>query len=147
MFVYHFVDPGVRVETFFEKDEAAENDGRWFWNRGYSKLCTLLFKAEENFMQSLSAFLLLFDDKKICPILSSLYYWVHSRGKTYTLRLLLTCLEALEEGFFCFPGRDQEGVIRSLFSLVNLYQTIWIWNLDQNLIMAFLLAAFCSVLF
>ena len=27
MFVYHFVDPDLRVETFFEKDEAAENGG------------------------------------------------------------------------------------------------------------------------
>ena len=27
MFVYHFVDPDLRVETFFKKDEAAENGG------------------------------------------------------------------------------------------------------------------------
>ena len=27
IFVYHFVDPDLRVETFFEKDEAAENGG------------------------------------------------------------------------------------------------------------------------
>ena len=25
MFIYHFADPDLRVETFFEKDEAAEN--------------------------------------------------------------------------------------------------------------------------
>ena len=27
MFVYHFVDPDLRIETFFEKDGAAENGG------------------------------------------------------------------------------------------------------------------------
>ena len=27
MFVYHFVDPDLRVETFFQKDGAAENRG------------------------------------------------------------------------------------------------------------------------
>ena len=26
IFVYHFVDPDLRVETFFEKDETAENE-------------------------------------------------------------------------------------------------------------------------
>ena len=27
MFVYHFVDPDLRIETLFEKDGAAENGG------------------------------------------------------------------------------------------------------------------------
>ena len=27
MFIYHFVDPDVRIEIFFEKDEAAGNGG------------------------------------------------------------------------------------------------------------------------
>ena len=27
MFVYHFVDPDLRVETFFKKNEIAENEG------------------------------------------------------------------------------------------------------------------------
>ena len=27
MFVYHFVDPDLRVDTFFEKEEAAKNSG------------------------------------------------------------------------------------------------------------------------
>ena len=27
MLVYHFVDPDLRVDTFFKKDEAAENEG------------------------------------------------------------------------------------------------------------------------
>ena len=53
MFVYHFVDPDLRVETFFEKDEAAEN-------RGYRPLCTLISKAEENFMWKPVCFLIVF---------------------------------------------------------------------------------------
>ena len=43
------------------------------------------------------------------------------------------CLEVLWEGFFCFPGREWEGVCRKLLSLVKLYQRFWIWNIDQNL--------------
>ena len=27
MFIYHFVDPDLRVDTFSKKDEAAENEG------------------------------------------------------------------------------------------------------------------------
>ena len=68
------MEPDLKVETFFEKDEAAKNG---------SEL-----------------------------------------RKKYTLRLLLTCLEVLEERFFCFPGIDWEGVSRNLFSLVKLYQRI-----------------------
>ena len=43
MFVYHFVDPDLRVETFLEKIEAAENGGIDF---GYRFLCTLVLKVE-----------------------------------------------------------------------------------------------------
>ena len=28
MFVYYFVDPDLRVETFFKKNRAGENEGR-----------------------------------------------------------------------------------------------------------------------
>ena len=34
MFIYHFADPDLRVETFFEKDEAAENADVDFEVRG-----------------------------------------------------------------------------------------------------------------
>ena len=33
MYVYYFVDPDLRVETFFEKDGAAEN-GRIYFEKG-----------------------------------------------------------------------------------------------------------------
>ena len=75
MFVYHFVDPDLRVETFFKKDEAAENGGIDF-KRGYRHLCTLILKVEENFMQSLSALLLFFGDKKV-SFKSSLDLYFH----------------------------------------------------------------------
>ena len=37
---------------------------------------------------------------------------------------------------YTFPGRAWEELSRNLLSLVKLYQRIWIWNLDQNLIVA-----------
>ena len=66
--------------------------------------------------------------------------------KRYMLRLSLMCLEALEGGFSCFPGRDWKGARRKL-SLVKLNQWIWMWNLYQNLILALLIVAVCTVLF
>ena len=40
--------------------------------------------------------------------------------------------------FFIFSWERLRAVSRNLLSLVKLYQKIWIWNLDQNLIMALL---------
>ena len=37
------------------------------------------------------------------------------------------------------------GVCRKLLSLVKLYQRFWIWNIDQNLNMALLIVAACTV--
>ena len=45
---------------------------------------------------------------KVCPLLSS-----ESR-KRYKLKLLLMCLETLEEEFSYFPGRHWEGVSKNL---------------------------------
>ena len=73
-----------------------------------------------------------------------LYFHLESQRR-YTLRLLL-CLEAMEKGFSCFPGRDWEGFNRNLLSLVKLYQRIWIWNLNQHLIMALLIVSVCTLL-
>ena len=65
MFIYHFIDPDLRVETVFEKDEAKENGGVDCEIALVHKyLYTLVLKVEENLMQSLSA-LLFFGDKKI----------------------------------------------------------------------------------
>ena len=49
MFVYHFVDPDLRVQIIFRKEGTVE-----IRNRGYRHLCTLVLEVEENFMQSLS---------------------------------------------------------------------------------------------
>ena len=104
MFVYHFVDPDLRVETFFEKDEAAENGGVDFEIRDIG----------------LSAHLYLRLKKISCrACLLSYYFFV-----TKTVRLLLTCLNSLEEGFSCFPGRGWEGVSGNILSLVKMYQRI-----------------------
>ena len=90
--------------------------GCWLWNRGYRHLCTLVLKVEEYFMQSLSVLWLFCGDKKkhlkalltrlfILPLLNS-----ESRKK-YTLRPLLTCLEALEEGFSYSLGETGRGLV------------------------------------
>ena len=74
---------------------------------------------------------------------SSLDLYFHSsiiefgiKQKIHTKVLLFMYLEALEDKFSWFPGRDWEGVNRNISSLVNLYLRIRIWNLDQNFIMA-----------
>ena len=130
LFVYHFIDPDLRVKTFFQKRWSCRKWRRWFQNRGCRHLCTLVLKVEENIMQSLSAplFCLTGDRKYLlkalltCTFIPSL---LNSKWrKNYTLRLLLTYLEALEEEFSCFPRRDWEGDRSNLFSLVRLYQRI-----------------------
>ena len=45
-----------------------------------------------------------------------------------------------------FLWEIREGVRRNLLSQVKLYQSIWKWNLDQNLIMDLLIMAVCTVL-
>ena len=57
-----FVDPDLRVKIFFEKERAAENRSVYFEIGDIEPQPRL--KVEENVMQSLSAFLLLFGDKK-----------------------------------------------------------------------------------
>ena len=60
--------------------------------------------------------------------------------------MLLMCLEVPGEGFFCFPGRDWEEVCRKLLSLIKLNKRFEIRNIDQNLDMALLIVAVCTVL-
>ena len=86
--------------------------------RRYRHLCTLALE-DENFMKvSCRACLLsycFFGDKKIA-FKSSLDLYLHPSinkfklKERYALRLLLICLEALEEGLSCFHGKDWEGV-------------------------------------
>ena len=65
---------------------------------------------------------------------------------TFKVVMLLICLDVLGKEFFYFPERDSEGICRKLLSLVKLYQRFWIWNIDQNLNMALLIVAVCTVL-
>ena len=56
-------------------------------------------------------------------------------------------LEAPEECCSCFPGRDWDWITRNLLSLVKLYQSVWIWNMDQNLSMvSIIVSVFYTVL-
>ena len=67
--------------------------------------------------------------------------------KIYTLRLLLLCLEALRESFSFFTETECKVVSGKLLPLVELCLWIWILNLYQNLIMAFLIVAVYTMLF
>ena len=101
IFVYHFVDPDLRVETFFEKDGAAKNgcvdfeigdkghSTHLYWRKFHSEPVCFLIAFLVTKEKLLKAFLTY---TFIPPLLSS-----ESR-KRYTLRLLMY-LEALEEGF------------------------------------------------
>ena len=64
MFVYHFVYPDLGFEIFFQKEEATEKGRFDFGKKRLRHLRNLILCFEELFMQSLSAFLLFFSDKK-----------------------------------------------------------------------------------
>ena len=114
--------------------------GRWFWDGGYRHLCTPVLEDEVNFMQIVCSLVFLLIKKSFkklsWSVLLSLHYSVQNQRKRSTLSVLL-CLEALEKGFSCFlGGTDWEVVNKNLLSLEKLYKKIWIWNLNQFLIMA-----------
>ena len=131
MLVYHFVDPDLRVGTFFQKDGAAENGGVGFEMGDISTSPHLHSRLKKISCRACLFSNCFFGDKKnllkalltctfFAPLLSS-----ESR-KRYMLRLLLMCLEAQEEELSCFPGRNWEGVSRNLLFLLRLYQRILI---------------------
>ena len=156
MFVYHSVDPDMRVETIFRRERTAENGPIDFWSRRYRHICILVLEVEKNLMQSLSSFLLLFGDKKIAfkspfelyfhSVIIEIFWFAKLQFKIEE-KIHMMCLEVLEERFSCFPGRNWEGVCRKLLFLVKLYQWFCIWNIDQNLNMALLIVVVCAVLF
>ena len=140
MFFYHLIVPDLKVETFFEKDEAAENGGAHFEIVDIGSSAYLYWKLKE--ISCRACLLLNFFDMCFHPPI--IEFRIEEK---YTVRLLLTCLESLEEGFSCFPGRDLEGLSRNILSPVKLYQRIWIWDLDHYLVMTLLIVAVCIVLF
>ena len=95
-----FVGSNLGVEIFFEKEGTSEKECVKIEDWGTSVLFALWF--QENSMQSLSAFLLFFTNKKNSE--SSVYFhsliieflWLSNygsnSGKRYTLRLLSMCL-------------------------------------------------------
>ena len=130
MLIYHCVDLHLRVETFFEKDEAAENGGVDF-EIGDLPLLHTCIEGWRKFHEETVRSLIDFSWQKIAFKSSLDLHFIpsllrsESRKKIHT-EVVITCLKAPEEGLFCFPGRNWEGVSRSLFSLVKLYQRIWI---------------------
>ena len=121
-----------------------------------------ILELEENFMQSLSAFLILFWWQKIAfksPLDLCFYLFIIKFFLIIKIIKLndlpcgikavisLMCLEVLGKVFFCFPVRDWEGFCRKLLALVKLYQRFWMWNIDQNLNIPLLIVAICTVLF
>ena len=86
-----------------------------------------ILEVEENFIQSLSAFLFFFGDKKIAfpfdlfshPFVIEFFWFALLQFKIeekirIKAFMLLMCLEVLRQGFFSSPVRDWEGVCRSL---------------------------------
>ena len=125
---------------FFEKEVATENEGVDFEKGMYAHLHTRINSWKKLHAEPVC----FFRNKKklskalltctfIIPwLLNSFHLPSYSSelSKRSTLRLLLMCLEALREEFSWW---DWEGISRKLWSLVKLYQRIWIRNLDQNL--------------
>ena len=122
MFVYHFVDPELKVDLRFKKEGKVENgavdfeigdigtSAHWHWR---------LKKISCEHVR----FLLSFVHYWIFLIfLAAVQIWGKDKHINIKAVMLLIGLEVLEEGFFCFPGRDWEGVCRKLLSLGKLYQ-------------------------
>ena len=65
MFVYYFLDPGLRVEIFLEKKRAVENGGVDFEIGDISTSAHLYWRLKENFMYNLCAFYYFFGGKRI----------------------------------------------------------------------------------
>ena len=97
--------------------------GTLFCHRGYRHLCTLVLEVERNVMQSLSAFLLIFGDKKPLDFYPTIIEF-RIEEKIHTKAVVDVSRGAGGKVFLFFFGRDWEGVSRNLSSLVKLYQRI-----------------------
>ena len=122
MFLYHFVDFDLRVEHFISEKKLIQ----------ISRKCLLSY--------------CFFSDKKAFKSSLDLYFHpsIALLSSEWKKRNIPRLLEALEKGFFWERlGRGS----RTLLSPVKLYGRIWKWKLDQNLYMALLIVAVCTVLF
>ena len=128
MFVYHFVDTKLRVEAFHANA----------WK-----------KFHANF-KKMSAFLGVFWWQKIA-FKSSLDLHFHPSiiefrmGEKIRIKAVVDVSRGA--GGRIFLGEIREEVSRNLLPQIKLYQRIWNWNLDQNLIVALIIVAICTVLF
>ena len=126
IFAYPFVDLDLRVRTFFEKDGETKNRDVEFETGNIDTSAHLYWRLKKFSWRTCLLSYCSFGDKK-----SFLDLYFHPtiiefriEENRYLLRLLLMCLEALEKGFSCFPGREWEWVIRNLLSLEKLYKRI-----------------------
>ena len=122
----------------------------WFWPEGWDISCKCLIKISCKFQENVCFSIVFFGHKKI-TLKSSLDLCFHPsifefrmEGKIHTRPVVDVSRGA---GGRIFLEETKEGVIRNLLSPVKLCQRIWKWNLDQNLIMALLIVAVCTVLF
>ena len=129
------------VEAFFEKDKAAENGSvnfeiadidtfaylHWSLKKISCRTCLLSYCFFGYKIWFLKA---LFISTFILTLLSS-----ELRKKIHT-KAVIDVSRGTGGRNFLFFRRNWEGVCRNLLSLVKLYQRIWIWNLDQNLVTA-----------
>ena len=129
MFVYHFVDFHLRVETFHANVQK---------------------KFNVNF-KKMSTFLLFFFWWQKIAFKSSLDLYLHPSIIEFRVEEKIHTKAVVDvsrgDGGRIFLGEIREGVSRNLLPPIKLYQRIWKWNLDQNLIMALPIVAVCTVLF
>ena len=122
----------------------------WFWPEGLDISCKWLIKISCKFQENVCFSIVFFGDKKI-TFKSSLdlhfypsIFEFRMEEKIHTTTVVDVSTGA---GGRIFLGEIREGVTRNLLSPVKLWQRIWKWNLEQNLIMALLIVAVCTVLF
>ena len=111
MFGYHFIDPDLRIEIFFQKDAVAENGGLDFekWDVGTS---AHFYWRLKKISWRVSAFSLIFWWKKIA-LKSSLDLYFHPL--IIELFFLVTVQKAVVDASRA-PGGKWEGVSRKLWS-------------------------------
>ena len=125
MFVYHFVDSDLNVETF--------HPNVWFY--------FLVFFV----------FVFFFLVTKKIAFKSSLDLYFHPSIFEFRMEEKIHIKAVVDvsrgAGGRIVLGEIREGVIRNLLSPVKLCQRIWKWNLYQNIIMALIIVGVCTVLF
>ena len=101
MFIYHFVDPDLRVEIFFEKEGAAENRSIDFEIRHIGTSAHLYWRLKSI---SCSA---CFGNKK--QLLKALLTYNSEWRKRIHTKTVADVPRGAGGGFSCFPGETRRG--------------------------------------